>query len=580
VGAVEIGLILAADARALSWEHLSAAVLLTPPALYGGVGLILGWLVGPRGQGWSWYGLLLLAGVVVQRAHPKMLSGWPWVGAGLVVFLVLWKARAVLGRLPVYATGLLGLAGFLAPLIAVLVAMSDERPRVDRQPGEAVVASAGRSPDVVLVTWDTVRADMLPAFGGGGLDTPAFDRLVEEGILFTDFQAVASITAPAHTSMLTGLYPPSHGLRSNGDRSADLPQARLPELFAAAGYVTAGFTSTYCLRREFGFERGFHVYDDRSLAPWSDLLKGALQQGSAWAALFLSKHAVVRSVTVPGEMTVARAIDWLQEVRQPAFLWVHFYDAHYPYDPPAEFRERALQRASEPPQAVLATSHAPMVLQRGEVELLDQLLGELLTQLDDRDPGLENTIVVVVSDHGECFGEGGLGRSHHRSLYGATQHVFAALRPAGSMQSLPRGQRVKVPSSQVDLLPTLAELAGLPVPEELHGRSLLPDMVGEEGARRGLYMEAYSSRLGERRLQGWVEDGWKLIRAVEGDELLFHLQNGETDNLAKREPERLIRMRQALQDALDSMRTIDSRGSDLSLEDERALRTLGYLDDS
>jgi arylsulfatase A-like enzyme len=288
---------------------------------------------------------------------------------------------------------------------------------------------------------------------------------------------------------------------------------------------------------------------------------------------------VVDSITVPGSVTLERAVNWYQNVAGPAFLWVHFYDAHFPYEPPPRLRQRVLARAEEPPVAVAENSRKLMVLQRGEVELLDELLQQLRAALETKDPGLQSTVVLLAADHGECFGEGGLGRSHQKSLFAATQHIFAVLRPAASMSELPRGVRLQQPTSQVDLLPTLAELAGLPTPEGLQGSSLLSYMKGADFPARGLYMEAFSIRLGERRLQGWVEDGWKYIRAESGDEILYRLAAGEVQNWAARQPERLAAMRSSLEQSLAAMHLVETPKATLTSTDEDALRQLGYLEE-
>jgi len=443
-------------------------------------------------------------------------------------------------------------------------------PRVDGPPDDA-------PRHVVLVTWDTVRADVLPLFGGGGLDTPNLDRLAREGITFDRATAVAPITGPAHLSLLTGLYPPQHGLRSNGDPAPPATGPHLAELLRDHGFATAGFVSNLALMRRSGFDRGFDRFDDRPSAPSLARFASLARLGSIFLQRVVPAAWGALAHQTPGAVTLARAREWLAEPHELSFLWTHFYDAHAPYDPREPFAARTRARANEGLRAVDARAQADVVAQRGEVEELDSLLGELRAALEVRDPGLARTLLIVVADHGECFGEGGL-RGHHQSLLHATQHVPLVLRlPSGDgRHAALAGMRVAEPVSQIDLLPTIAAALGLAPPPECEGLDLLALAAGSDAPPRGLYLEAFQHALGPRRLQGWTEAGWKYLRDREGHEQLLRLDASgheqPVDDPARRD---LLRAR------LDGWLATHQGASDdvppaSSSSDAEALKALGY----
>ncbi|MSR46924.1 MAG: hypothetical protein EXS13_07660 [Planctomycetes bacterium] len=461
------------------------------------------------------------------------------------------------------------------------------QPPLDRAPNAATPArpralAPADAPDVVLVTWDTVRTDSLPCFGGGGLDTPALDRLVREGALFTDCRAVAPSTAPAHVSLLTGLMPPRHGLRSNGDTAPVIATPRLPELLDAAGYRTGGFVSTYVLRKVYGFDRGFQHYDDRGAhTPLGNYIS-RFDFGSMLVRKFVPAKLRETGTHTPGRVTLQRAQEWLAPTNAPTaaprFLWTHYYDAHLPFTPESPFRERTLARATEGPRAADPAQQDALIAQRAEIELLDALLGELLATLERGDPGLRRTWIVLVADHGECFGEGGhIG--HHRVLYDATQHVALAIRPPTGTPGLPTGVRVDVPCNQVDVAPTLCDALGGALdgaPHAIDGTSLLPAWRGEEFPERGFYMEAYQSELGDQRLQGWSERGHDLVRALDGKVELFAPEAPLPVDVSDAQPDIRDRLQQRLDAWLEAHPAIEGGARALSDEEQSALRALGY----
>lgn len=304
----------------------------------------------------------------------------------------------------------------------------------------------GEGPDILLVTLDTFRADHL------GPGTPALNSLLQEGAHFTNAVTTAPLTAPAHASMLTGLSTPEHGLTANGD-TLDVPSV-VPQI-ADRGYATAAFLSSRVLHHDTGLNHGFGLYAD--VWTW-------------WGRQGVFPLVGTLLGLGPGERrgqgTVEQAQTWWRDQEGPRFAWVHLYDAHAPYAPPAEWRpdreaqrELATQARSTPvPEDAaewmesLPERHAAsqMALYAGEVSYVDHLVGQLLSTVGP------DTVVVVVADHGEGFGEHDDLFLHGANLYEPSLHVPLILRWPGQVDPGPRDELVSVQA----VAGTLAQAAG------------------------------------------------------------------------------------------------------------------------
>ncbi len=530
--------------------------------------------------------VLPFLGVVaaVLRWRRTDFAGGAWRTTALVaavgmVVLTLQRRPSRPHRVVGAALALL-LAWPLAALAALALAREETPPIAAARPAAASTPLAQDAPErVVLVTWDTVRADVLPVFGGGGLATPNLDRLASEGILFEKTLAVAPITGPAHLSILTGLEPPRHGLRSNGDPAPAAVGPHLAALLQGAGFTTAGFVSNLALMRRSGFDRGFSLFDDRPAAPPLARLISMARLGSTFLQRLLPAELAAAAHQTPGEETLRRAKEWLATAPPRAFLWTHFYDAHAPYDPHEPYASRTRARADEGLRAVDPRAQADVISQRGEIEHLDALLGELREALETSDPGLEKTLLLVVADHGECFGEGGL-RGHHQSLLHATQHVPLLIRTHGAhpQHATLAGLRVSDATSQIDVLPTVLAAVGLPAEQEAHGIDLLTLAMGGEAPARGFYLEAFQHALGGKRLQGWTEAGWKYLRDQAGHEQLLRLAADGRETHVD-DNGRLADLRARLDAWIAEHPQAGGAGSaPLSSADAEALKALGYAD--
>ena len=259
-------------------------------------------------------------------------------------------------------------------------------------------------PNVLLVTIDTLRADHLGCYGFRPARTPNIDRLAAEGVRCDNAVSAAPITMPAHSSILTGLYPPAHGVRDNGAYALGDDVVTLPERLAPQGYATQAFVSAVVLSRRYNLTQGFESYDD-------DL----------WAEdepkLFMIRDR-------PAARTADRVLAWLDKweatpSRRPFFTWVHFFDPHQPYEPSA-------------PDAAGAASPYD-----GEITSADRGVGRIVEAL--RSKGLlDDTLVVLTADHGESLGEH-QEKTHAIFIYDATVHVPLVWRYP---QALPRGARL------------------------------------------------------------------------------------------------------------------------------------------
>jgi Flp pilus assembly protein TadD len=395
--------------------------------------------------------------------------------------------------------------------------------------GSAPPASA-RADSVLLVTIDTLRADRLGCYGDAEARTPVVDRLAGQGVLFERAFTPAPITLPAHASLMTGQLPPAHGVRGNGGFVLPRDVPTLAEALRAAGLQTAAFVGGFPLERRFGLGRGFDVYDD------------AFERAAGVHFEFAERRALA-------VVDVARA--WLRSHPGRAFVWVHLFDPHAPYDPPPTFR------GNDP--------------YRGEIAAADGALGLLLADWDARP---EASLIVITSDHGEAFGEHG-EESHSIFVYDTTLRVPLVLRGPG----LPAGRRVAAPVGLVDVAATVADAVGT---QGLPGRSLLPlargGAAGAATGEGGLYAETLAPRLdfGWSELRAWRDGRLKYIHAPRPELYDVEADAGETRDLAAARPEDTARLRGALEGALAaSGERRERRPADA--ETAEKLRALGYV---
>jgi arylsulfatase A-like enzyme/Flp pilus assembly protein TadD len=415
----------------------------------------------------------------------------------------------------------------------------------------ALQSTRPRRPNVLLVTFDTTRADRIGAYGWRHARTPAWDELAAEGVVFDRALAPVPLTLPSHAAMLTGLYPFANGVRDNSHFFLDEDARTLAEALGEQGYQTCAVVAAFVLDHRFGLDQGFDEYRDE------------IPRGLEFERLEVPARNA-RAV-------VDDAIDWLRgaDDDRPFFLWCHFYDPHHPYLTPASF---------------------PFYLSHPydqEIAFADHHLKRLLDEVSQRPPNDAPTVVVATADHGEGLGEHG-EETHGYFVYDSTLRVPLVIRYPGGEHA---GTSIDSPVSVVDIMPTVLELAGLPPPDEgeIHGRSLL-GLIGRDAAetelfrQRPIYFECYAPSYGF----GWaplrgVRVG--LIKYVESPiEELYLLaddpEEGFGHNVASQHPQEVARLSGALRDVLEEPLggpRLESTVESLDAEVIQRLRALGYL---
>jgi arylsulfatase A-like enzyme len=393
--------------------------------------------------------------------------------------------------------------------------------------------------NVVLITLDTTRADRLGCYGGDTVETPSLDGLAEHGALFTNAVTVAPVTAPSHASILTGLYPPSHGVRANGQYRLGAEHVTIAETLQRRGYRTGAFVSSFVLNHRYGLDQGFDTYDE-AVQPKTQLGPQTIMERPA---------GVVTDAT----------IDWLsRSTEQPFFVWIHYFDPHRPYSPPPQFARQYPGRPYE-----------------GEIAYVDSQIGRLIEALDDS--GLrERTLIVVVADHGESLGE------HEEPTHGF--FVYEPVMRVPFILSAPElfsGKQVVEDTvvSVVDLFPTLIELLGLPDAPATDGDSLL--RVGRS-QDRSVYMES---------MDPYLDYGWsplfalrgkddKYIEAPDPEYYLLPSDPGENENLIDTRSEAVGRRAATLERMLGEWPPFERVAEERIPPDEETaakLRSLGYV---
>jgi len=410
-----------------------------------------------------------------------------------------------------------------------------------------VVLVLGRGPEqynVLLISIDTLRPDHLGCYGYQDIATPNIDQLAEEGFLFLDVSATVPLTLPSHTSILTGLLPITSGVRDNGTFVLSDQFITLAESFAQEGYQTGAFVASFVLDSQFGLDQGFGVYDDK-------METGSQQSAFLWP----ERRADAVNET---------ALKWFQGVEEPFFAFVHYYDPHDPYTPPQPFYD--------------AYAHN---LYDGEIAYTDSVLGGLIEALKTNDL-YENTLIVLVSDHGEGLGEHDEA-GHGVLIYDSTIRVALMVKlPEGyGLESdLETPAKIGYPVQLIDVFPTILELADVRQDHSTDGVSLVPMLGGGRIDSRMLYFESLYPYFYFKwsSLRGLRHNDWKYILAPE--EELYNLAEDphELNNLASAEPERASEMRANLEMiAAREAEALESARRAMSQEDVRQLMALGYL---
>ena len=402
----------------------------------------------------------------------------------------------------------------------------------------------GPRPNLILISVDTLRPDHLGCYGSPHVETPAIDALARDGILFEDAISSVPLTLPSHASLLSGLYPVSHGIRDNGYMALDPEYTTLAEVLKRNGYSTGAVIGAFVLDSRFGLDQGFDHYDD-------DLSMGAQPRQFTYTE-------------IRADVVTEKAIGWIEQAPEPFFTFIHYYDPHMTYDPPEPFAARYASN-----------------LYAGEVAYTDQAIGRLLDALEE-EGRLERTMIVFLSDHGEGLGDHG-EPGHGVLVYESTLKVPLIVRaPEGSeLREIFRpGSKSDWPASLVDVFPTLADALDLDPGAELDGTSLIPALKGKSDKTPLHYFESVYAYLAYRwsPLRGVRYGKWKYIFAPEEELYDIETDPHETRNLAQSEIQRAHDLGNYLARIVSEKEgKQQNQRSRLNQDDIQKLQALGYI---
>ena len=408
--------------------------------------------------------------------------------------------------------------------------------------GGGSATSPVERPNVLLVTVDTLRADRLGCYGFRDASTPVLDGLARRGVRFATAVVHTPLTGPSHASILTGLSPLGHGFRNNSGFTLTDRVQTAAEVFKGAGYQTAAFVSGFPLDRRFGFDRGFDTYDDH-------LPRGTDRRRTPHVERF-------------ADATTDAVLQWLggrsggDASVPPWFVWVHYYDPHAPYEPPAP--DLAARYRASPYD--------------GEVAFVDRQIGRLLQTLDGR-ADTARTLTLVTADHGESLGEHG-EETHGIFVYDATLRVPWVMAGPGVSE----GRVADTVARSIDVLPTLLDYAGVSKGPKVEGRSLRPAASGETMPDAPSYAESLYAELelGWAPLHAWRTAEFKFIRAPRSELYLLGEDASETRNRIGEHPARARELGGELKAAL-LRQPPPVAGPAADPDTMSRLRALGYI---
>jgi arylsulfatase A-like enzyme/Flp pilus assembly protein TadD len=392
--------------------------------------------------------------------------------------------------------------------------------------------------NVLLVTIDTLRADALSSYGGPAR-TPNLDHLAARGARFTFAHSHTVVTLPSHTSILSGLLPYEHGMRDNSGFRVHPGTPTLATRLKARGFETGAFVGGFPLTKRFGLTPGFDVYDDQ-MPETRGVVEIAMPERRA-------------------DVVVSRAVDWIGHRANHFFAWVHVFDPHSPYKPPAD----------------LASAYSAQPYY-GEVAFVDRALGPLFEKLATL---ARPTLVIVTADHGESLGEHG-ELTHGMFAYESTLHVpLIVSRVEPGRASAVHGVVIDAPVRHIDIAPTVLEAVGADPDPKLLGASLRPVIAGRAPGDRPAYFESMTYNLvrGWAPLRGVVANRNKYIALPIPELYDLGADANETRNLAAGARDRI----QILTNLLQTYNVEPpNRPGREAAEAAAALKSLGYVQGS
>lgn len=384
-------------------------------------------------------------------------------------------------------------------------------------------------PNVIVVTLDTTRADRLGAYGYAKAKTAVIDQIAKDGVRFANAYAPVPLTIPSHATLMTGLNPFNHGVRSNSTDVLDEEYLTMAEIFRDNGYRTGASIAAFVTQSRWGFGQGFDVYA-QDLSPVAG-----------------KRHENVWRKERVAEEVVNDAVAFLEQGSdgEPYFLWVHLFDAHEPLVAPPEY----LKDGADPYDA--------------EIAYMDDQLGRLMKAVGDED----DVLWVITADHGESLGEHG-EKTHGLFVYNSTQHVPLILSGAGLDPAV-----VDQTVGLVDVLPTVLGQVGIDVPAGLDGKE-------QPGNEQPVYLESYEllKRYAWAPHVGVVDGARKFIDTPKPELYALDQDPAELKNVAASSADDLKALKAQLEafDAVAPARSVE----ELDAGTAKQLEALGYLQDS
>jgi len=489
-----------------------------------------------------------------------------------VAFFILWQACAILRKGPLKVRPMDNLlpghklfgrimAAAAALFITILIVMNVyivAYARTNRPEG----------PNIMLITIDTVRADRLGCYGYQRPTTPHIDAFSKRCTIFKNAITPRANTTPSVTSMLTGLYPHTHGVRT-GYMPLDMKFNTLQEMLRDRNYLTAAFVSNWVLKKEFSrLDPGFSAYND------------------TMSEEDLNRYMFER--LAPD--TSSAALRWLDEHRnEKFFLWAHYQDPHGPYRAPKEYSSFFTHNKADliPFESVRLYQRLPWIRPQNdrvdanayrdaydaEIRFCDEYIGKLLAKIEE--PGLRDTVVIMLADHGEGLGEHGYYFGHGKFVYDQCSKVPLLLYVPGIRPAAPIEGQVNI----MNITPTILDILGYPIPPGMEGRSLLPQLAGRE--RSG---DEYIFLERKNYMKGVRTDEWKYIRRIHhaGAPELYNLKEDpmEEHNVIAYYPDIASGLNSRLNRWMNENDLISikqPRKIKIKKQDRDALRSLGYL---
>ncbi|MEM7587610.1 MAG: sulfatase-like hydrolase/transferase [Acidobacteriota bacterium] len=335
-----------------------------------------------------------------------------------------------------------------------------------------VLTGCGSEPpwNVLLVTFDTTRADHLGPYGHPTARTPTLDRLAAEVFVFEQANTSVPLTCPAHSTILTGTYPIFHGVRDNSFFVLPEERTTLAEVLRDRGYATGAAIGAFPLLSRFGVAQGFDFYDERLGQANQDFRGERIRRSRS---LYFDER--------PAGRVNDALLPWLRDqFDRPFFAWLHYFDPHQPLQPPTPYDQIF---ASDP--------------YLGELAYADESLGRVIAELEEAGVA-DRTLIVMAADHGEGRGEHDEA-THALLAYESTMRVPLIMK----VPDRAGGERIAQRVATVDILPTILDLLGIPSPDEVQGRSLVSLLDGGSGDRGR--RPAYAETLAPRLMHGWGE---------------------------------------------------------------------------